>query len=277
MTLKLKFQYFVHLIRRTDSLEKTLLLGKFEGKRRRGWQRMTWLDGITDSMTCVWVDSGSWWWTGWPGVLQSMRSQRVRRDWETELNWIYGGGNEDNGTSFKKFYAWTATLSAPNPAAGHRWPMPPLETPGQSRASVCQSLVGSLLPSPGSWCSKGFVCAKSLFPLSCVSSGSSMVELMATSLERAYAITRSAAPRAPAPVAVHCWPVLLQETLEHSSVSVSEGSLGHTRFVWALWAGGLLHCWHIFYQLSYEGSPYMYIYIYTHKIYTLHMQWYIHC
>ena len=48
--LKLKFQYFGHLIRRTDSLEKNLMLEKTEGKRRRGQQRMTWLDGITDSM-----------------------------------------------------------------------------------------------------------------------------------------------------------------------------------------------------------------------------------
>ena len=48
--LKLKLQYFVHLIRRTDSLEKTLMLGKIEGRRRRGQQRMRWLNGITDSM-----------------------------------------------------------------------------------------------------------------------------------------------------------------------------------------------------------------------------------
>ena len=48
--LKLKLQYFGHLIRRTDSLEKTLMLGKIEGRRRRGRQRMRWLDGITDSV-----------------------------------------------------------------------------------------------------------------------------------------------------------------------------------------------------------------------------------
>ena len=50
LMLKLKLQYFGHLMRRVDSLEKTLMLGKIEGKRRRGWQRMRWLDGITDSM-----------------------------------------------------------------------------------------------------------------------------------------------------------------------------------------------------------------------------------
>ena len=50
LTLKLKLQYFGHLMRRADSLEKTLMLGKIEGRRRRGQQRMRWLDGITDSM-----------------------------------------------------------------------------------------------------------------------------------------------------------------------------------------------------------------------------------
>ena len=50
LMLKLKLQYFGHLMQRTDSFEKTLMLGKIEGRRRRGWQRMRWLDGITDSM-----------------------------------------------------------------------------------------------------------------------------------------------------------------------------------------------------------------------------------
>ena len=51
LMLKLKLQYFGHLVRRTDSLEKNLMLGKIEGKRRRGQKRMRWLDGITDQMT----------------------------------------------------------------------------------------------------------------------------------------------------------------------------------------------------------------------------------
>ena len=82
MMLKLKLQYFAHLMRRVDSLEKTLMLGGIGGRRRRGWQRMSWLDGTTD-----WVNSGSWWWTGRPGVRRFMELQRVGHDWATELNW----------------------------------------------------------------------------------------------------------------------------------------------------------------------------------------------
>ena len=84
--LMLKLQYFSHLMWRTDWFEKTLMLGKIEGGRRRERQRMRWLDGITESMDMSWVNSGSWWWTGRPGMLKSMGLQRVGNDWVTELN-----------------------------------------------------------------------------------------------------------------------------------------------------------------------------------------------
>ena len=83
---KLKLQYFGHLMQRADSLEKTLMLVKIEGGRRREQQRMRWLDGISlTQWIWVCVDSGSCWWTGRPGVLQFMGSQRVGHDWATKL------------------------------------------------------------------------------------------------------------------------------------------------------------------------------------------------
>ena len=78
LMFKLKLQYFGHLMQRADSFEKTLMLGKIEGGRRRGRQRMRWLDGIATQWAWVWVDSSSWLWPGRPGVLQFMGSQRVR-------------------------------------------------------------------------------------------------------------------------------------------------------------------------------------------------------
>ena len=85
LMLKLKCQYFGHLMQGTDSLEKTLMLGKMEGRRRMGRQRMRWLDGITTRWTWVWVSSRDWWWTGRPGMLWSIGLQRVRHNWVTEL------------------------------------------------------------------------------------------------------------------------------------------------------------------------------------------------
>ena len=92
LMLKLKFKYFGHHMWRTDSLEKTPMLGKIEGGRRREWQRMRLLDGWMASLArwmWVWVGSWSWWWTVRPGVLQSMGSQRIGHDWAAKLNGVW--------------------------------------------------------------------------------------------------------------------------------------------------------------------------------------------
>ena len=87
LILKLKCWYFGHRMQRVDLLEKTLMLGGIGGRRRRGWQRWDgWMASLT-RWTWVWVNSGSWWWTGRPGVLRFMGSQRVGHDWATEPNW----------------------------------------------------------------------------------------------------------------------------------------------------------------------------------------------
>ena len=89
LILKVKLQYFGHLMRRADSLKKTLCwrwLKPGEGDDR-GWDG--WM-ASPNQWTWVWVNSRSWWWTGRPGMLQSIGSQRVRHDWETELNWLNG-------------------------------------------------------------------------------------------------------------------------------------------------------------------------------------------
>ena len=89
MMLKLKLQYFGHLMRRADSLEKTLMLGGIRAGGEgddRGW--VGWMASRT-RWTWVWVNSGSWWWTGRPGVLQFMGLQRVGHNWATELNWYH--------------------------------------------------------------------------------------------------------------------------------------------------------------------------------------------
>ena len=117
----------------------------------------------------------------------------------------YGGGNEDDGNLLQK---------VPCTHCCTQWPQPcsrPLPTHAFTSNSwtfigkLGQSLVGSLLLSPGSWCTQGIVCAiQGSVSHSCVSSGGSVVGLMATSSKRAYAIPRSIAPRAPAPAASQC-------------------------------------------------------------------------
>ena len=83
-----KLLYFGHLIRRADSLEKTLMLGDW-GQEEKGTtedEMAGWMASLTRWMW-VWVNSGSWWWTGRPGMLRFMGSQRIGHDWATELNW----------------------------------------------------------------------------------------------------------------------------------------------------------------------------------------------
>ena len=171
----------------------------------------------------------------------------------------------------------TAELSAPDAAAGHCWPTPPPETPGYSRQVWVNLLWGhsSILLGPG--VHKVLFCPPRVFLQSCVSSGSSMVWLMATSSKRAHAVPRSAAPRAPAPAAVHCWPIPPQR---HSNTVPSQSLWGlwvlvsirfepseHLWWVWGLILNGILpllqSCWGFSFALGCGVSPKM------EKLYTV--------
>ena len=84
LMLKLKLQYFGHLMGTVNSLGKSLMLGNIEGRRKRGHQRMRWWDGITNAIDMNLGKFRRWLGTGRPGMIQSMRSQSIRHDWETE-------------------------------------------------------------------------------------------------------------------------------------------------------------------------------------------------
>ena len=135
---------------------------------------------------------------------------------------------EIKATSFKRSHTHTAALSAltlQQATADPRLCQRLLDTHRDVWVSLlwghCSFLLG-----PGAH-KVLFVPSKSLFPQSCVSSGGSMVGLMATSSKRAYAICRSAAPRVPAPMAFHCWPVPPKEPLRHSSAQSLWGPGAH--------------------------------------------------
>ena len=128
-------------------------------------------------------------------------------------------------TSFKRSHACTATFSASNPASGHHRPTPLLETPGHSQASLGQSLVGSLLLSPGPWCTKFCLCPPRVyFPVLCKFwhlCGGVKGDL----LQEGLCYTQVCCTQGPCP----CGSPLLTHTTTgdaHSSVSVSVGSLG---------------------------------------------------
>ena len=121
-----------------------------------------------------------------------------------DLRLNYAGSNENNGNLLQKGHARTAVLNAPSPAAGHRQPTLPPENPGHSQASLSQSLVGSLLLSPGSWCMQGSVCAlqQSVSPVLC-KFWQLYCGVNGDFLQEAYAKPMSAARRAPDPTAGH--------------------------------------------------------------------------
>ena len=144
------------------------------------------------------------------GGLPSMGSHRVGHDSGdlAAATANYGGGNEDNDDLLQKIPCIYCYAHYPNPAAGHHRPTTPLETPRHSQTLPGKSgSVSCGVTAPFSWVlvHTSFCCVlQESISQSCVSSGNSKVGLMATSSKRAYAILKSAAPRAPVTVAVHC-------------------------------------------------------------------------
>ena len=143
-------------------------------------------------------------------------------------------------TSFKRSHACTAALSNPNPVAGHGQPTSPPETLGHSWTSLGQSVVGSLLLSPGSWCTQAFVCAlqESVSPVLCKFwrlYGGINGDLLQVGLGTQVYCTQS-----PCPCSSLLPPIPLQETLKHSFGSVSgswctQGVFEHSKHLWRVW------------------------------------------
>ena len=227
-------------MRRADSLEKTLMLGGIGDRRRRGWHRMRWFGGITDSMDMdlskLGVDDGH----GGLACCNS-RGRRVRGDWVTELTEL----NVDNGDLLQKvpwtpcYNQWSQPCSRPLPTHTSAWESWTLTSKSGS------VLVGLLLLSPGSCSAQGLVYAlQESVSQSCGSSGSSVVGIMVTSSKRAYAIPRSTAPKASAPVAVHCWPIPPQEIVKQFCLSLcgvsgswgAQGFFEPCEYLWRVWS-----------------------------------------
>ena len=107
LMLKLKLQYFGHLMWRTDSFEKTLMLGEIEGRWRRGWQRINgWMASPTQ-WTWVLVNSRSWWWNreAWCAAVHGVaKSQTQLSNWATEVNWAFSKCTINGGPSYYNFY-----------------------------------------------------------------------------------------------------------------------------------------------------------------------------
>ena len=130
LMLMMRLQYFSHLIQRANSLEETLMPEKIEGKRRWGDRRWdVWMASPTQG-TWVWASPGNWWWTGKPGVLQSMGLQRVRQDWVTELNWSTSNAPY-KGNSLDLFIWKRLSEMKPN----YNWRQQGQPASGESRAS----------------------------------------------------------------------------------------------------------------------------------------------